>query len=385
LARRFLLGGKIDAAERAAWLRLLLVPGIGPGTARRLLAQFGLPQHIFDAGTDALRRVVPDELVRALREPPADLAARAIADTEQWLAAGPGRSLLSLADAEYPAALLETPDPPCLLYAWGRRELLAQPSIAIVGSRSCTQQGRETAEEFACALAHAGLTIVSGLALGIDAAAHRGGLRAADEGAAASTIAVVGSGIDIVYPPSHRALTDSLRTRGLVVSEFTPGTAALAPNFPRRNRVIAGLARGVLVVEAALRSGSLITARFAGELGREVFAIPGSIHSPNARGCHRLIKDGAKLVESAQDVLDELRVPGMGKAPAPAPAAAESPLGLAPAQKKVLLALGHGPVDLDTLAARCGSETGALTATLLELELAQYVERLPGNRYQRLR
>jgi DNA processing protein len=377
----------MDAAERAAWLRLLLAPGIGPGTARGLLAQFGLPQEIFAAGPRALRTVVPDEVVRALRQPPGKDVAQAIVDTEQWLAGGTGRSLLSLADADYPAGLLQSSDPPCLLYAWGRRDLLAQPAIAIVGSRSCTQQGRETAEAFACAFALAGLTIVSGLALGIDAAAHRGALQAAGEGAVASTIAVVGSGIDLVYPPSHRALTEALRTRGLVLSEFTPGTAALAQNFPRRNRVIAGLARGVLVVEAALRSGSLITARLAAELGREVFAIPGSIHSPTARGCHRLIKDGAKLVESAQDVLDELRMPagartGTNTGPSACVAAVTE---LSTVQRAVLDAMEHGPVGLDTLAARCGSETGMLTATLLELELAQHVERLPGNRYQRLR
>jgi DNA processing protein len=375
----------MDAAECAAWLRLLLAPGIGPGTARALLAQFGLPQQIFAAGPQALRTVVPDEVVRALRQSPGRDVEQAVIDTEQWLAGGAGRSLLSLADADYPAALLQSSDPPCLLYAWGRRELLAQPAIAIVGSRSCTQQGRETAEAFAHAFAHAGLTIVSGLALGIDAAAHRGALQAAGEGAAARTIAVVGCGIDIVYPSSHRALTDAVRTCGLVLSEFTPGTAALAQNFPRRNRVIAGLARGVLVVEAALRSGSLITARLAAELGRDVFAIPGSIHSPTARGCHRLIKEGAKLVESAQDVLDELRVPaGAGKQANPS-TSVDVATELSAVQRAVLHAMEHGPIGLDTLAARCSSETGMLTATLLELELAQHVERLPGNRYQRLR
>ncbi len=372
----------MDAGERAAWVRLILTPGIGPGTVRRLLAQFGLPQQVLETGADALRTVVPDEVVRTLRAPPAAAVDAAVAATERWLAGGADRALISLADADYPAALLESPDPPALLYAWGRRELLAHPGMAIVGSRSCTQQGRLDAEAFARTFAHAGLTIVSGLALGIDAAAHRGALQALDEGAGPSTIAVVGSGIDVVYPAAHRALTDDLRARGLVLSEFTPGTDALASNFPRRNRVIAALARGVLVVEAALRSGSLITARLAAELGREVFAIPGSIHSPTARGCHRLIRDGAKLVESAQDVLDELRVPLV-----PIPVHATRPTtDIANASHRAVLeALGHGPVDLDTLAARCGAETGALTAMLLELELAQHVERLPGNRYQRLR
>lgn len=373
----------MEAAERAAWLRLLLTPGIGPGTVRRLLAQFGLPQQIFETGPGALRTVVPDEVVRALRAPPGADVEAAVAATDVWLAGGADRALLSLADTDYPAALLQTPDPPALLYAWGRRELLGRQSIAIVGSRSCTQQGRLDAEEFARTFAHAGLTIVSGLALGIDAAAHRGALQAMEDGADASTIAVVGAGIDIDYPAGNRALIDDIRRRGLVLSEFTPGTAALAPNFPRRNRVIAALTRGVLVVEAALRSGSLITARIATEVGRDVFAIPGSIHSPTARGCHRLIKDGAKLVESARDVLDELGLPIM-VIPAANKAGATHATP-ASAHRVVLEALGHGPVDLDTLAARCGSETGALTATLLELELAQHVERLPGNRYQRLR
>jgi DNA processing protein len=383
MARRFFLGDDMDAAERAAWLRLLLTPGLGPASTRRLLAEFGMPQEILAAGSAALKVLLPDEVVHALRRPPDAETESAIASTERWLAGGAERSVLSLADADYPAALLQCPDPPIVLYAWGRREILGQPSLAIVGSRSCTQQGRQTAEAFARALGHAGLTIVSGLALGIDAAAHRGALQAVDEGAAPSTIAVVGSGIDVVYPASHRALTDAVRVRGLVLSEFVPGTPALAHNFPRRNRVIAGLARGVLVVEAALRSGSLITARLAAELGREVFAIPGSIHSPTARGCHRLIKDGAKLVESAQDVLDELRLPVQALAVAPADRRGSEPLGAT--QRVVLDAMGHDPVDLDTLAVRCASATGSLSATLLELELAQYVERLPGNQYQRLR
>jgi DNA processing protein len=270
-----------------------------------------------------------------------------------------------------------------VLFAWGRRAILAQPALAIVGSRSCTQQGRETAAAFAKALAHAGLTIVSGLAVGIDAAAHRGALQAFDEGAAATTVAVVGTGIDLVYPAAHRTLTEAIRDKGLVLSEFAPGTPALAQNFPRRNRILAALAQGVLVVEAALRSGSLITARLAAELGREVLAIPGSIHSPTARGCHRLIKDGAKLVESAQDVLDELRVPVTVAADTRTTGGARA--ALSAEQGALLAALGHDPVGLDTLGERCALEPGRLTAALLELELAQYVERLPGNRYQRLR
>jgi DNA processing protein len=373
----------MDAAERAAWLRLLLTPDLGPRTARELLGLFGLPQQIFDAGAAALRKVVPAELAAVLQRPPAAEIDAAIARAERWLAGGENRSLLTLADPDYPASLLECPDPPPVLFAWGRRDALAPPALAIVGSRSCTQQGRENAEAFAQTLAGAGLTIVSGLAVGIDSAAHRGALLAAEQGATTTTIAVVGTGIDLVYPSSHRALTEAIRTRGLVLSEFALGTPGLAHNFPRRNRIIAGLARGVLVVEAALRSGSLITARLAADLGREVLAIPGSIHSPTARGCHRLIRDGAKLVESAQDVLEELRMPP--HAGAGAATVAQRRAALSETQRVVLDALGHDPVGLDALAARCKHATGMLSATLLELEMAQYVERLPGNRYQRLR
>jgi len=369
----------MDAAERAAWLRLLLTPGLGPCTSRLLLATFGLPQEIFAAGASALRKHVSAEVADLISREPAELDA-ATTRAETWLAASADRFLLTLADADYPPALLECPDPPPVLFASGRRALLAGPALAIVGSRSCTQQGRETARAFAFSLAQAGLTIVSGLAVGIDAAAHRGALEATQQGATAGTIAVVGTGIDVVYPTSERVLIEAMRSHGLVLSEFALGTPALAHNFPRRNRIIAGLARGVLVVEAALRSGSLITARLAAEFGREVLAIPGSIHSPTARGCHRLLKDGAKLVESAQDVLDELRVPVTVRS---ASADARAPLNLI--QLELLEAMGHDPVDLDTLALRCARPAGSLSATLLELELAQYVERLPGNRYQRLR
>jgi DNA processing protein len=373
----------MDAAERAAWLRLLLTPGLGPRTARELLAAFGLPQDVFSARGGALRKLVADDLASVLIAPPGPAIESAIASSEQWLAGSAGRSLITLADPDYPRGLLECPDPPPVLFAWGRREVLAHPALAIVGSRSCTQQGRETAEAFAKSLAHAGLTIVSGLAVGIDAAAHRGALQAVDQGSTATTIAVVGTGIDVVYPSAHRGLTEAIRDKGLVLSEFAPGTPALAHNFPRRNRILAALARGVLVVEAALRSGSLITARLAAELGREVLAIPGSIHSPTARGCHRLIKDGAKLVESAQDVLDELRLPAA--IPLDTRASDAALATLTEEQRVLLAALGHDPVGLDALALRCAVDPGRLSATLLELELAQHVERLPGNRYQRLR
>jgi DNA processing protein len=262
-----------------------------------------------------------------------------------------------------------------VLFAIGRVELLHRPALAIVGSRNATQQGVGNAEAFAGALACAGVTIVSGLALGIDTAAHRGALDADSD---ASTIAVVGTGVDVIYPAGNRALTQRIRTDGLVISEFPLRTPAIAHNFPRRNRIIAGLAKGVLVVEAALRSGSLITARLAAEVGREVFAVPGSIHSPLAKGCHRLIREGAKLVESAHDIAEDL---GLERVAAPAAGAATEP----GPHTELLALLGHDPVDLDTLAQRTGRDAADLAAALLELELAQDVERLPGNRYQRLR
>lgn len=366
----------MEPAERAAWLRLTLTPDLGPRTARQLLAAFGLPDAIFAAGRAALARHLPAALAAVVAAPPAAAVATAVGAAERWLTLDDGHALVTLADDDYPPLLLATEDPPPVLFTAGRRDLLQQPALAIVGSRSATQQGAANAEAFARHLARAGLTIVSGLALGIDAAAHRGALQAGDDGAVGSTIAVLGTGIDLAYPAANRLLYEAIRARGLLLSEFALGTPAIAHNFPRRNRIIAGLSRGVLVVEAALRSGSLITARLAAESGREVFALPGSIHSPTARGCHRLIKDGAKLVESAQDVLDELRIDARADASrAPRPAAHQA----------LLTALGFDPVDLDTLAARTGRDAGGLTAELLELELAQDVERLPGNRYQRLR
>ncbi len=371
----------MNDGERRGWLRLALTPGIGPATARALLAAFGLPDAVFAARPAQLAPVVGEALARALAAPAPPAQAQAIETAVDWLEREPGRHLLTLADDHYPRALLAMADPPPLLYAHGRLELLAQPALAIVGSRNATQQGAATAESFAAGLARAGVTIASGLALGIDAAAHRGALRAAAEGARGATIAVVGTGIDLDYPRAHRALADQIRTEGLMLSELPLGTPAIAHNFPRRNRLIAGLARGVLVVEAALRSGSLITARLAAEQGREVFAIPGSIHSPLAKGCHRLIRDGAKLVESVHDVLEELRLETAAEPLAPAAA----PEALPPAQDQVLAALGHDPVDLDRLAQRTQRPAGELTALLFELELAQHVERLPGNRYQRLR
>jgi DNA processing protein len=278
-------------------------------------------------------------------------------------------------DAAYPSALLTIGDPPPVLHYSGKLDLLNRPALAIVGSRNATPQGRENAEAFAAALSAAGLTIVSGLAQGIDAAAHRGGLAGAG-----NSVAVVGTGIDRIYPAGNKALAHRLAAEGGLLSQFTLGTPPLPGNFPRRNRVISGLVRGVLVVEATPNSGSLITARFAAEQGRDVFAIPGSIHSPFSKGCHRLIKDGAKLVETAQDVLEEL-----GLAPARASdrawAGTPAPDGDA---ARVLAALGHDPADVDLLAERTGLDASAIAVALVELELAGQVAQLPGGAFQRV-
>jgi DNA processing protein len=354
------------AADLEHWLRLTLTPGLGPRTARLLLQAFGSPQAAVTANPAALERVVPRAIAIAIAATSLD---DAIAATRAWCEQ-PGNQVVTLADESYPPALLEIPDPPAVLYAKGRIELLRSTAIAVVGSRNATPQGISTARAFAQALSDAGLTVVSGLALGIDAAAHEGGLAGRS-----STVAVTGTGLDIVYPARNRTLAHRIAEEGLLLSEFPLGTGAIAHNFPRRNRLISGLARGVLVVEAAVKSGSLTTARFGADQGREVFAIPGSIHSPLARGCHALIKQGAKLVESAQDVLEELHIAMPAHERPSADPAEEDPL---------LTQLGHDPCDVDTLAARTGLTVDVLTARLLELELEGRIASLPGGRFQRL-
>jgi DNA processing protein len=297
--------------------------------------------------------------------------------TLAWLR-DPRHSLVAWDDVDYPRALLAIGDPPPAFYFVGRRELLNRPALAIVGSRNATPPGVEQAEAFGAALSTAGLTIVSGLATGIDAAAHRGGLSA--DG---SSIAVVGTGLDRYYPPANRALQQRLEREGGIVSEFPLGMPPLPENFPRRNRLISGLSRGVLVVEATLNSGSLITARLAVEQGREVFAIPGSIHSPFSKGAHRLIRDGAKLVETAQDVLEELRFEAPPTSPAPEPAVSASSPATGEAGERVLSALGHDPAGIDQLVRRSGLAADAIAAMLVELEIAGRVVVLPGGLYQR--
>ncbi len=329
-------------AERASWLRIALTPGIGPVAASRLLAAFGLPEDILGADHAALRQFIGAGPATALlRTDP--LREAAIATSLRWSEQA-GCRLLTLIDPAYPALLLQTADPPPVLWVQGRTELLSRPALAIVGSRSASRGGMEDAANFARSLSEQGLTIISGLALGIDASAHRGAL-----GTPGGTVAVMGTGTDRIYPRQQAPLARAIAQHGLLMSELPPGTEPWRGAFPRRNRLIAGLSLGVLVVEAALRSGSLITARLAADLGREVFAMPGSIHSPTSKGCHLLLKEGARLVESAEDVLSELRLSGgaagAGRARPDASASGDT-------EDPLLTALGWDPIDTDTLMQR---------------------------------
>lgn len=369
-----------QADALAGWLRLTHASGVGNGARRNLLKAFGLPEAIFAASYASLAAVVGPAIAERLLSIEPELS-QAIEAALVW-AEQPGNHLLTLADAEYPPGLLTADDPPLILYARGRVDILAQPMFAIVGSRNATPQGERDAEAFAAALGQAGLTVVSGLALGIDAAAHRGGLSTS-----AGTVAVIGTGADRLYPARNEALAREIVANGVILSEFALGTPALAANFPRRNRLIAGLGLGCLVVEAAPKSGSLITARLAAEAGRDVFAIPGSIHSPLARGCHQLIRQGAKLVESAQDILEELRwtrtpIEKIGQSEKLG--AGNTVINTNENEEQVLTLLGRTPCNLDTLATRSDLTPGALLAILLPLELAGRIAQLPGGLYQRL-
>ncbi|MEO8485245.1 MAG: DNA-processing protein DprA [Betaproteobacteria bacterium] len=359
-----------DALRAASWVAL--ANAALPATALvALLRAFETPANVLSASRASIERIAG----KGVHERIAGRDAAREEKTLAWLAA-PGHRLLAWEDVDYPRALLEIADPPLVLYALGRVELLARPALAIVGSRHGTPQGCEDASAFARTLADAGLTIVSGLAQGIDAAAHRGALPTP-----ASTIAVTGTGPDRVYPASQRDLAHAIVGRGCLVTEFAPGTPPLKGNFPRRNRLIAGLARGVLVVEAAPGSGSLITARCANEQGRDVFAVPGSIHSPLSKGPHKLIRDGAKLVETAQDVLAELGIAAAtaGDAGGRDPSPPADPL-----HARILDAMGRGPVDLDRLVTRTGLAAEALAASLVHLELDGRVATLPGGGWSRL-
>lgn len=384
----------MERDELSSWLRLQLTSGVGNTTARQLLSAFGLPEQLFTQSASVLGQVVSARQTAALLQEPPELQPL-LERTWQWLQAEPEQHrVLTLGDPQYPSALLHMADPPLLLYgmgtpkAWqdGALSSVASQGVAVVGSRNPTPQGLANARLFSESLAQAGCTIVSGLALGVDGAAHEGALQGAGANPLA-TVAVVGTGLDRVYPRQHLDLAHRISRQGVLLSEYPLGTAPLANHFPQRNRIIAGLTRATLVVEAALQSGSLITARLATEQGKDVFAIPGSIHSTQARGCHALIKQGAKLVECAQDILEEFQWSATA-------ALAQTPFSVDPvfadnhggcgSHAELLEALGFDPLRLDALQARTGLDTATLQAQLMELELQGRVARLPGGLFQRI-
>ncbi len=350
-----------------AWLALTLVPGVTLAHQHLLLDTLGSPGAIAAADKHVIANLIGVPAAHALRKGPSPaLVERTLA----WLEVA-GRRLVVVGSREYPALLMHAHSAPTVLYVQGRVELLNAPSLAMVGSRNATLTGVQDAKAIAHALSDAGLTIVSGLALGIDAAAHLGGLSGAG-----STVAVMGTGPDIYYPRRNAKLAERIATEGCIVSEFALGTPSSSWNFPRRNRLISGLSRGVLVVEAALGSGSMITVSYALQQGRDVFAIPGSIHSSLSKGCHRLIKDGAKLVENADDVLSEYGINRANRAPDPVDEDV-------PGRDRVLAAIGYAPMSIDEFAMHTGLGAATLAAQLTKLELEGRIEVLPGGRFQR--
>jgi DNA processing protein len=349
-----------------AWLALSLIRGLGGAGARHLLREFASPDAVLTAPVSSLKSFVNTDVAGEIRKGIND---EVLAPALAWLEDSQN-CVVTLGDADYPQTLLNITDPPLLLYVKGRRDLLNTNSLAIVGSRHATPQGISNAEEFANTLSDAGLCIISGMAHGIDAAAHRGALRGRG-----SSIAVVGTGLDKVYPAANRDLAHALAKQGALISEFPLGTPPLAANFPRRNRLISGMCIGTLVVEASLQSGSLITARMAMEQGHDVFAIPGSIHSPQSRGCHKLIKQGAKLAETAQDILEELT--GLINFSRSEPEISQG------RDTTLLDIIGFDPVNIDTLCMRSGLTVSQLSAMLLTLELEGRVATLPGGLFQR--
>lgn len=379
-------------AGTLAWLRLLLTPGIGRATARKLLTKAGGAEEIWQLPLSIWAECATQAQIKALAELPPDWPWHC-STLASWLATpaqGTLHAIIPLGHPQYPDSLLQTEDPPLLLFVQGPAALMdsAAPwfpypaALAVVGSRNPSAQGIINAREMAQALTGQGLCIVSGLARGIDAAAHEGALKGRTS-QAICTIAVVGTGLDQVYPRAHTTLAQQIAQHGLIVSEYPLGSEPLPSHFPQRNRIISGLSQGTLVVEAALKSGSLITARLASEQGREVFAIPGSIHAPQARGCHALLRQGAKLVETAADILEEfqgLNQPQTHILKAQAAIKTENP----EAEPELLSALGYDPMTLETLSERTGWNVAHLQAQLMELELDGMVARLPGGLYQRL-
>lgn len=363
------------------WLALYHVTGVGYRTMSRLLQHFHTPEALFGASRERLRDFgVTAGAIDALRQPDWQAVEKDLA----WLSMD-GNRAVRFGDATYPPLLADIPDPPLLLFVHGDPDYLLQPQLAIVGSRNPSRDGIALAEDFAAYLGGCGLTVCSGLAAGIDAAAHRGALRCA-----AGTVAVTGTGLDRVYPANHRDLAHRIAENGALVSEFPPGTPPLAANFPRRNRIISGLSLGTLVVEAAMRSGSLITARQALEQGREVFAIPGSVHNPLAHGCHALIREGAKLVETGEHILEELasQLPQARSArltPPQTAEATEQPVQLSQDYRELLDLMGYEAVAVDQLVQRSGLTPEQVSSMLLLLELDDRVHSSPGGRYTRAR
>lgn len=361
------------------WLALHRAPGLGAARCVELIERYRSPRAVFDCPRGELTEfgLTPPTL-DYLADPDWD----AVQSDTRWLN-DPAHHLITLSDPRYPPRLREIADPPPILFVQGEPHALAFPQLAVVGSRNATPAGCETAFSFAKAFANVGLTITGGLALGIDAAGHRGALGTSQ----GTTVAVAGCGLDRVYPTRHRELASQVAARGALVSEFVPGTPPIGANFPRRNRIISGLSLGVLVVEAASRSGSLITARLALEQGREVFAVPGSIHNPLSRGCHLLIRQGAKLVESVEDVLEEVRHQVEVRN---ASTGAESDVttslhsGLDPDYERLLECLGHAPASVDTLVERTALTAEAVSSMLLILELRGHVTPVPGGTYARV-
>ena len=387
-----------------AWLRLTQTEGIGQETVRHLLSAFGLPKDILTLQANQLKNVVTEQIAQRLLNPSStflkeldDLSER----TYAW-STEPEHYFITLADQNYPPALLSLPDPPPIIYVRGKISLLSSTGIAVVGSRNATAQGKSNAEKFSRALSDAGITVISGLAYGIDASAHSGALSGPG-----STIAVLGTGIDRVYPAAHRSLAHEIAANGILLSEHALGSPPKAFHFPRRNRLIAGLSQGVLVVEAAAQSGSLITARLAAELGHDIFAIPGSIHSPLSKGCHFLIKQGAKLVETAQDIFDELPQnthQGMSlknlsstkindtalSASTSTSTSSVSAISFertinpqdAEDTEALLKTMGYEPIGIEQLCMHTGYSAGDLNSRLLLLEIDGKIVRLPGGMYQ---
>lgn len=376
-----------DLPDWAAWLRLHMTPMLGPQTLRRLLQSFGSAQAVLAQTALGLQGHLNEAQTQALLAAPPDWS-DACKRTQVWLAQTTDEvqhAVWTWGDPAYPPGLLALDDPPPLLFAQGQLHWPCQNSIAIVGSRNPTPQGRENARALAQNLQMAGCCVVSGLALGIDGAAHHGALQGAvqsNSNATCATVAVVGTGLDQVYPRAHQALAREVAQQGWVLSELPPGTPPMAHHFPRRNRLIAGLSAGVLVVEAAMKSGSLITADLALSQGKEVFAVPGSIHSPLSRGCHALLRQGAKLVETAQDVLEELT--WCLQTPLPGPTDDQKKIVSAEASA-VLEALGHDPQALDMLLLRSGLALEQALAVLHGLQQNEQVALMPGGFYQRVK